>query len=482
MIRHMKRNKSSWLIILVAIYLLIIIGSRGMSYVFVHIPLWYDAGIYRDFMLASFHALPHVHLGQFASRIKYTYEPALGLLTNIPLLLGYSVDTLLMWGMAFMSIVTSIFVYIASKKYGKSTAYIAMILFFLSIVQYQTFWRWYLKQIVGIILMLCTFTLLEKKNYWISLPLLIMLLAINRPGGIFFLIVYGIRQLITFLQTPKNKEKKISRSCRSMLLVAIIATFILYLPVIKEQIWAMLTPMFGSIFLDGMSGTFFSIQEFIVYEIFFVVLSLRGVYSKIRHKERDWRLIGWLVGALRVALGLFFYNRIAIYRDIFIILMAAYGLQELFRTKKVWVYRIAGGLLLLQSIGYLYYVGSMSFPLISQAELEKIQQIDRLIPDNSILMVTNKKYSAFVQGWTDKDILAPWLFDLDKRNQQQWDARHQWDGSKKCAMLQEYIPLHRPIYLWIGRNQPVENFEGGNCLTVLENGWNYLFLQWTPSS
>ena len=104
----------------------------------------------------------------------------------------------------------------------------------------------------------------------------------------------------------------------------------------------MLTPMFGSIFLDGMSGTFFSIQEFIAYEFLFVVLSLRGVYSKIKHKERDWRLIGWLVGALRVALGLFFYNRIAIYRDIFIILMAAYGLQELFRTKKVWVYRIAG--------------------------------------------------------------------------------------------------------------------------------------------
>ena len=92
-------------------------------------------------MLASFHALPNIHLGQFASRIKYTYEPALGLLTNIPLLLGYSVDTLLMRGLALMSILTSVFVYIAAKKYGKSAGYIAMLLFLLSIVQYQTFWR-----------------------------------------------------------------------------------------------------------------------------------------------------------------------------------------------------------------------------------------------------------------------------------------------------------------------------------------------------
>ena len=478
----MKRTKPSWLIILVAIYLLIIIGSRCLSYVFVPIPLWYDPGMYRDFILASFHALPNIHLGQFASRIKYTYEPALGLLTNIPLLIGYSVDTLLMWGMAIMSILTSIFVYMASKKYSKRAGYIAMLLFLLSIIQYQTFWRWYLKQIIGIILMLCTFTLLEKKKYRISLPLLIMLLAINRPGGIFFLIVYGIRQLITLLQNQKNGGEKISLSCRRMLFVAAIATWILYLPVIKEQIGAMITPMFGSIFIDWTSGTFFTIPEFIAYEFLFVVLSLRGVYTKIKHKERDWRLIGWMVGAIRVALGLFFYNRIAIYRDIFIILMAAYGLQEIFRTKKVWTYRIWGGLLLLQSIGYLCYVGSMSFPLISQAELEKIQQIDRLIPDNSIIMVTNEKYSAFVQGWTDKDILAPGLFDLDKWNQQQWDTRHQWDGSKKCEMLQEYVPLHRPIYLWIGRNQPVENFKEATCFTILENGWNYLFLQRTPPS
>jgi len=85
-----------------------------------------------------------------------------------------------------------------------------MLLFWISIIQYQTFWRGYLKQIIGIILMLSIFSLFDRKKYRLSLPLLIMLIVINRPGGIFFLAVFGVWQLISWVRTKTIDTKSIS--------------------------------------------------------------------------------------------------------------------------------------------------------------------------------------------------------------------------------------------------------------------------------
>jgi hypothetical protein len=159
-------------------------------------------------------------------------------------------------------------------------------------------------------------------------------------------------------------------------------------------------------------------------------------------------------------------------------MLASYGLSELYQHKRKFFWWILWSFFLVQSVRYLYYVTTMSFPLIDQAELVKIQQIDTLIPDNWILMVTNKKYSAFVQWWTDKEILAPGLFDLDRWDQATWDLWHQWDGAVKCAMMESYKDVQQPIYIWLGNNQPVENLTNQHCFDVIENGWSYLVLKW----
>ncbi len=471
----MKWNKSFQLVPLYVVFITVLIGIRFKSYFFLPIPLWYDWGMYRDFMLASFNFLPHIHLGSFAPWIQQTYEPWLWLLTNIPLLFWYSVDWLLLWWLGFLSVVTWIFIYLALKKYGKYTAYLWMLLFRISLIQYQTFWRWYLKQIIGIILMLSIFTLFERKKYRIQVPLLILLFAINRPGGIFFLLVFALWQLVSWLRTTTVDKKSLW-----MILWSGLLALGIYIPVFREQILVMFSPLFSSIFIEGTSGTFFSLKEFIFYDIFFILFSLRWVYRKIIKKDRDWMLIWWVVWCVWVFLGLFFYSRVSIYWDIFIILLAAYGLKDIYQNKKLLFYWLFGGFLVLQSSRYLYYVGTMSFPLIDQSEFINIHHMDTLVPDKAIIMVTNKKYSAFVQWWTHQDIIAPWLFDLDRRDQSRWDARHQWDGTTKCIMMQDYSDVKRPIYLRIGKNQPVENFEGQRCFESIENWWSYLILKWIP--
>lgn len=471
----MKWNKSFRLVFLWIVFVTVLIGIRFKSYFFVPIPLWYDWGMYRDFMFASFNFLPHIRLDGFAPWIQQIYEPWLWLLTNIPLLFWYSVDRILLWWVWLLSIITSFFIYLALKKYGKYAGYIGMLLFWVSIIQYQTFWRGYLKQIIGIILMLSIFSIFDRKKYRLSLPLLIMLIVINRPGGIFFLAVFGVWQLISWVRTKTIDTKSIS-----VIVWWLLLAFPIYYSVFHLQVMAMLPPLFSSIFIESTSWTFFSLHGFIGYDIFFLLLSLRGVALEIKKKNRDWMFVWWIVWFSRFFLWLFFYSRVAIYRDIFIILLAARGLSDLYKQRKalfLWIFR---PFFILQSVWYLFYVNAMSFPLIGQVELVNIQKIGNTISSKSILMVTNKKYSAFVQGWTNNAIIAPWLFDLDKRNQVQWDDRHQWDWAKKCSMMQDYKNLQQSIYLRIGKNQPVENFVGQNCFDVIENEWTSLLLKWTP--
>ncbi len=467
--------KSKEKIILIGILVISLLFGfyRIYPYFFSGIPFGYDPGIYRDFMMASFGFLPNIDLGGFVPWIRATYEPGWWLLSNVLWLVWYHVDWILLRGVGILSLITSLFIYKALKKYGTYAWFLGMILFWISIIQYQTFWRCYIKQIIGILLLLSVFSLFESKKYLISIPLLLMLFVTNRPGGIFFLAVFAVLQLVSWI-----RKRKIEINAIWAVLCAWILALIVYIPVIHEQILSMLDPMFGSIFIPWTSGTFFATSEFLKYDILFLLLSFWGLFVKIKKKERDWITIGYLVWAWWMIFWLFFFSRIAIFWDIFIILLGAYGLASLFQTHKKIFWWIFGGFWILQSIRYLHYVRTVNFPLIDQTELEKIIQINTLIPQKSIIMTTNKKYSAFVQWRTDKNIIAPWLFDIDAWDQNTWNLWHRWDGAIKCQMMEkEYANIDMPIYLWLGKYQPVENLEHQNCFDIIENGGTYLILK-----
>jgi len=119
----------------------------------------------------------------------------------------------------------------------------------------------------------------------------------------------------------------------------------------------------------------------------------------------EW--IGFGTGILRVGFQLFFYNRMLGYLDIFVIILAAYGLSYLVLSpNKMWK-SIGISIYIIQLLFFGWYVHQTSFPLIVEKEFDSIQQIKSIIAPEAKIMVTGRKYSAFMMGYANYNIIAP---------------------------------------------------------------------------
>ena len=472
----MRRNKNRVLICFLALLIILLILIRFQSYFSLAIPLGYDHGIYRAFFMMLKDQLPYINLAGLPSWVKTTYEPLSWLLYIVSQsIIWISSDFFLLRWVGFLHIIISIFIYLLLKKHSKATAIIWVVLYLTSIVQYQVFWRGYTKQMIWILFILMAYYLIEKKSYRLLIPILTWLFTVNRAGGIFFLVSRIVYKIII-----RIKEK--SRTLKDIwpVIIAWLLSLIIYRPVLKEQIFSMFGPMFGQAFISEQSGTFFNKAQYFVYNIIFIGLSIWGLIiwrKKSFSKKIPIEVIWFIVGILRVGLQLFFYNRMLGYLDIFVIILAAYGLWYLvLSSSKIWKF-IGIWLYVLQLLFFGWYVNRTSFPLIIERERDSIKQIRSMIKPDSKIMVTGRKYSAFFMWYGSHNIIAPWLFDLDTRTQKQWDTRHFSQGDIKCQLLNTLDAKHKPDYLRIWSLQPFEELSWATCLRKMlwdDTYWFYL--------
>ncbi len=472
----MKRNKNYLLISIAILFLLALIGIRFSSYMTSDIPLWYDHGIYRTFFMMLENQLPYIQLWQLPMRIKETYEPFSGLFyITSQSILWINADNFLLRWVAVLHIIVSIFIYLLLKKYNKTTALIWVLLYITSIVQYQVFRRGYIKQMMGVLFIITAYYLIEKKSYRLLIPILIWLFTSNRAGWIFFLLSFVIYKIVIYIKHKSWTYKDILT-----VLIAWVWSIIIYRPILQEQVFAMFGPMFGQIFIWDKSGTFFDKSQYFVYNIILLSLSILWLIiwiSKNTFKKIPIEIIWFAIGILRVGLQLFFYNRMLGYLDIFVIIFAAYGLSYLLQSpKKIWKY-IGISIYVLQLIFFARYVDRTNFPLVIEKEFETIKQIPTMISSDAKIMVTGRKYSAFMMWYASYDTIAPWLFDLDTWTEDQWKLRHLSDWNIKCNLLYALWEANRPDYLWVWSLQPFEQLSWATCLKKLlwdDSYWFYL--------
>lgn len=472
----MKHKKSYRYLVILVFIIAISIVIRFKSYLFSSVPLWYDHGMYRAFFMMLQDQLPYLNFWQLPVWVKATYEPFSWLLYIVSnSILWINADNFLLRWVAVLHIIVSVFIYLLLRKYNKTTAIIWIVLYLTSIIQYQVFWWWYIKQMMGVLFIITAYYLIEKKSYRLLIPILIWLFASNRAGGVFFLISFIVYKIITYI-----KNKSWTRKDIWPILIASILSLIIYRPVLQEQILSMFGPMFGQIFIWEKSGTFFDKPTYFMYNIILIWLSIRWINLWLKNKlsqkiPMEW--IGFGTGILRVWLQLFFYNRMLGYLDIFVIIFAAYGLSYLLLSpKKIWKY-IGISIYILQLIFFARYVDRTNFPLVIEKEFETIKQIPTMISSDSKIMVTGRKYSAFMMWYANYNIIAPWLFDLDTWTEDQWKTRHLSDWNTKCNLLNSLSKPNRPDYLWIWSLQPFEQLSWANCLKKLlwdDSYWFYL--------
>ena len=475
-IRRMKWTRWRWIFFLVLLAVIGLIGIRFWSYFLSAIPLGYDHGLYRAFFLTLQQQLPYLHFSQLPLWMQATYEPLSGLLSIVIHSIAWiSPDGLLLCWVAFLHILISLFIYLVLRKYNKVTALLGVLLYLTSIIQYQVFWRWYLKQMLGVLFILTAYYLIEKKSYWLLIPILTALFTVNRAGWLFFLLSYFLYKLVVYI-----KHKSRTWNDVWSLLIAAGLSIVVYRPLMMVQIFDFFSPMFGQAFLGEASGTFFDKPTYMTYNIILITLSIFWcIVWRARSfiKKIPLELIGFAIGILWVWCQLFFYNRMLWYFDIFVIILAAYGLSFLLlHSKKIW--KLLGiWLYLLQLTFFIFYVWRTHFPLMIDKEFATIQEIPSLIKTDAKIMVTGRKYSSFLMWYASRTIMAPWLFDWDPWTATEWTTWHLSDGVMKCQMLNLLDIQARPQYLWIWSLQPLEQLSGATCLQKLrwdDSYWFYL--------
>ena len=451
------------------------------------IPLGYDPGLYKTVFEGFRNNLPFINVNNLDSWSR-TNPIGLFLLTNILYFFSYTTEFLLTYFFAFLSAVIGIFIYLlVSQRFQKHkwlSFFASFVFFFISITQYHTFYMNYYKNVLGIILMLTAFILLKKKSRLSVLPLG-FLIAVHRPTAIFtagVLLIYILKDLIPIIWKNLKEKKKnnaVIRFIKNSLdikvgLLAIVIGLPLYIYNFHESLLNMIQPVSESFGLEGGSGSFFSILEYLYYSLWFWPFAIYALITSIKKKTFSYIEIGFVFGVLWVFFHMFFYNRMIIQLDIFLIMMAVIGAVRLFtRIKKPYLKIFTPFAVLffvLIGLHTFYYVHVNAKPLLEPFEFRFIQTIPEITEENSIIISTHKYYSPWLMGYSGYDVLAPGLFDLNRWSKEIWEEFWNGDGEIKASMLKEYNDLKSPLYIYEGINQPHYSFDNSDCFEYIRRG------------
>jgi len=472
----------------IGLLLLTTYGLRVFPFMGAHtaVPLGYDPGLYKAIFEAYANQLPNIHPGQLDFWMTQ-HEMGLFLFTNLLHVLSYTSSFLLTFFFAFLATLVGIYLWLLiGERYPEKkwlTAFLTLGFFLLSICQYQVFWWGYYKNMLGLIFMLVSLFLLHRKS-WLSLLPLGFLLLVHRPTALYtagLITVYLLWHLFLAIQKGM-KEKKVSKAVLDFIkdhleirvgLLALLLFLPFYFSNFNSSILTLAARIGRSFTMNAAAGTFFSIPEYLFLSHWYWPLALYGLYESLRKKHFGYLEAGFVFGMLWVFLKLYFYSRMIIQLDIFLIAMAVIGIIEL----TPWIRRfrqIAAICLtvLFILIGWqtVQYVKTNGRPLIKWQEFEFIQSLPDKMEENAIIISTHKHYSAWLMGYSGRDVIAPGLFDLDRWGKAQWEDFWKGTATLRAEMLKDYADLKRPLYIFVGITQPHYFFDDSNCFKYINRG------------
>ncbi len=456
--KHSKRSKIFLTIFLLAWIALAV--YRVAPYFSSIIPLGYDPWVYRWIFTAYSHLFPWFHFGQVPYRIMH--EPLWWILSVLVSKLWISIDTRLTFWLGFFSILWGVLIFFITKKYSRQAAIFAMIIFRISIIQYHAFALCYYKQILWIDILLALILLRNNKKYRSSIPLLIALVLLHRTTTLYLWATSFIFILLQYFTT-----KKLNTTFIYIWLISWVAWLALYGPLFPRLIVNFFHPLITTIGWSGEQGDFFSMREFRRFTMFLIVPTVYAVYLKIKNKEYDLIFSWFILWIVRTFVGLLNAKRVELFLDVFMILMTGYALFHIFKKSKWWLNGIVYLFVFLQMVYYFWYVSNNNTPLISPWEMQSITSLQNIVPVNGIVVVTDSAISPRIVGYANRDRIAPWLSDINKRTHTQ---RNQWrpaNGQTKCDMFQIYKNLDRPLYMRESKLFRTENISWGTCFKLI---------------
>src|SRR3989344_1746866 len=412
--------------------LLGIVLALGLLSLLVHLypflsidnPLGYDSGFYRRYLTQPYISFPNAEVpGLSDTLIPRLFLDSLRLL-KIP------TDILLYGSYWSLFIILPILLFFWLKNYlGKRGATIAGVLLILSPVQYVGYWYMLWKNAFTLCLLLFSFICFERKWFAPLVALDIGIAFSYKTTAAIFLLTLAV----LFLIHPKRrKEIFIHGLIAALSFAAINAT------------------AFEGIIRTTPVAVFLGWSEYLLLSVPIIALALFSIPAIMAKRIPSTLAAFSAVSILYPILKLPFHERIFIFSDIALVALAAYGLDFLISNvnwatqgKKVYAYFIliciAAGLLL----GNLWNEMRTRSPLMSDADVAKINEIGKKVPQDAIILTTSSE-APWYEGWTLSHIAAPGML-YDTHNLEEWQEIWFATSTEKTIRLLSDFP--KPLYI-----------------------------------
>lgn len=446
------------------IFFLFILG-RTYPYFQNSVPLGYDSGLYL-YLFKKYSSLPFSNFTSLPKWLVETYEPAIAFLGKIisffvgpekflvPLIIIFEVFLL-----------ATIYIF-AKKLWGAKAALWSAFIYVCSALQFRFYWYYYLKNIAAISFLLLSFYFILTNSY-LAVPFSVLVVYTHRPTAALLLATLLINLVVM------KKQKKFYGIVFS---ATMLAAVLYYLPTFKTTILPLLSPLQKSVVpkslggqMGSPSGTFYGLRQTFLLSLPYLLPGVYGFWLAWR-KRKDFLVITpFLVSLVIVIFRIFFWRRFVPFLDLFLILLAGYGLSKL-KLKKVLVFSYAVILLIFIS-GYIYKTGK---PLIFDDELQEIRMLRETEPEAYVL-VTDEAYMPWVYGWSDRKPIAPRYGEYDIYwTIPEW---HQfWESGSREVEHQLLLKLPKPLYIYSGDRQiPFAADFSGPCFEKI-NWRTYKFI------
>lgn len=406
---------------------LILIFRHGQS------AFGYDTGIYRFIIQGHIDRLGDPTLVPFA----------FSAFSNVLSLLGDNLDKIMyVWYFGLSIFIIVALCLVVRTYFNKSTAMTTLVLFAFSITQFEFYQWYYYRNFIALFLVLICLLLIHHQSYLLILPLVVL-------GSIhpISLLPFGLA-IIIYLFFDQEKRKFLFISGLTTLLAILILnwpelkTYLLFF--VDNKGWAgNLT--FGQ--ANEFSGQFISFGDYWRVALLYLPFAIIGIFKYWR--KQKFLTIFVLVNIILILFKLMFYRRFYIFIDLILIMFAARVLVDYAKMiKKERLGKLVIGLfvffLVLNFGRYFFNIE----PLISQAELAAIEDLQSLPKDNFIMTIS-PYYAPWLYGFTDHKIIAPGMFENNLWNKIQWEQF--WnteDQTIRHQLLDQYNSY--PIYIYLG--------------------------------
>ncbi len=457
--------KRSIFIILFSISFLVILLARELPVLQFSMPLGYDTGIYR-------YIIEH-GLNNGDQWIYTSAEPGFLFIMSVFHKI-FSADVILTGGLILSCIVLGFAIFFAVKTYAnKSTALIALLIYAISVIQFKTYAFSYYKNIIGMSLILFSIILIKKSEEKPAYSWLLVLCAgvlgtIHRPSFFIFGISYFFYAFISPWKENKYDKKTLIKNI--LIGTAILIFFITpYLGKFQAEITGLIHPVASSFAQPGESpGTFINFFTYQFSILPYLPFAIIGLGYFIRKKEFNMLVIWAAINLIFVYFQFFFFNRLIIFLDLALIILSAVGISVLL-SKRSKIAIILTVVLLFSAFVLMAKEVQQTTPLISQQDLTAIKQFGKT-ESNAFAMTTSSIYSPWLQGYSERKVIAPGLFDYNKDNYAQWQEF--WKASTKEEITSFLNDYQKPLYIFVGEKQKDQFANITGCFDIFYQDGN----------